>query len=221
MRKDQGKKVPKKIQRCWNDDACRPDLERYRLMAIEWGADDAKVIESNQVILEERVRGKCSIPKCVFYGTNLNCPPHSPPVRETKAVLREYKYGIFIKLIVPSDQIAGEKAFKEDSMNPARKKLFEIVSSVESQAFYDGYHLAMGFGGGPCKKAFCPNVECSALVPGKGCRYPLWARSSMESVGMNAFTMAARVGWDVYPIARTVSPDDVPHGTYLGLVLIY
>ena len=146
MRKDQGKKVPKKIQPCWTDDACRPDLEKYCHMAIELGADDAKVIESNQVILEERVRGKCSIPKCAFYGTNLNCPPHSPPVKEIKGILREYKYGIFIKLTVPSDLLAGERAFKEDTMNPARKKLHEIVSSIESQAFYDGYHLAMGLG---------------------------------------------------------------------------
>jgi hypothetical protein len=33
--------------------------------------------------------------------------------------------------------------------------------------------------------------------------------------------MAAKVGWDVYPIGGSISPSEVPHGTKLGLVLIY
>jgi len=43
----------------------------------------------------------------------------------------------------------------------------------------------------------------------------------MEAVGIDAFTMAAKVGWDIYPIGGSTLPDKVPHGTKLGLVLIY
>ena len=42
------------------------------------GSPDAEIIKSDKVIVEERVRGKCIIPKCAYYGTNLNCPPDSP-----------------------------------------------------------------------------------------------------------------------------------------------
>ncbi len=43
----------------------------------------------------------------------------------------------------------------------------------------------------------------------------------MEAVGMDAFMMATKVGWDVYPIGVSISPTEIPHGTMLGLVLIY
>jgi predicted metal-binding protein len=100
-------------------------------------------------------------------------------------------------------------------------KHLKIISKIEAEAFYDGYHLALGFGGGPCKPVLCRGIECSALVPGQPCRHPLRARASMEGVGMNAYTMAARVGWDVYPIGETTKASEVPHGVRLGLVLIY
>jgi|TARA_Y100000310_G_C20047061_1_gene518795 hypothetical protein len=43
----------------------------------------------------------------------------------------------------------------------------------------------------------------------------------MEGVGMDAFTMGAKMGWDIYPIGADISLSEVPHGTRLGLVLIY
>jgi predicted metal-binding protein len=103
---------------------------------------------------------------------------------------------------------------------PSQIKNHEIVSKLEAEAFYDGYHLALGFAGGSCKSAFCHDVECSALK-GEGCRHPLRARSAMEAVGLNAYVMAAKVGWDIYPVGRSSQTADVPHGIKLGLVLIY
>ena len=117
--------------------------------------------------------------------------------------------------------MAGLEARAKRSSIPGQIKNFEIISRIEAEAFFDGYHLALGFAGGPCKNAFCPNDECSALVPGQACRHPLRARTAMEGVGMNAFTMAAKVGWDIYPVGASILPSEVPHGTRLGLVLIY
>ena len=106
-------------------------------------------------------------------------------------------------------------------MAPTQVIKHEIVSKIEAEAFYDGYHLALGFACGPCKAAFCPEIECNALTTGQSCRHRLRARSSMEAVGMDAYTMAAKVGWDIYPIGASVQPSEVPHGTRLGLILIY
>ena len=213
-------KIPRKIDPWREDDTCRSDVERYRLLAIDLGASDAKVIQSNEVMVEHRVRGKCIVPKCPYYGLSGNCPPHSPSPEEIRVMLKEYRCGVFIRLIIPSDQIAGEKAFEENRMRPFRMKIQDMVSELESIAFYDGYPLAMGFAAGTCKRSLCPDLECSALIPGKGCRHPLRARPSMESVGMNVYTMAAKAGWDVYPIGKTLSPEDLPHGNYFGLVMI-
>lgn len=95
----------------------------------------------------------------------------------------------------------------------------EIVSKIESAAFYDGNHLATGFAGG-CKGLWCPDEDCSALQIGGTCRHPLRARAGMDAVGMDAYTMASQAGWEIYPAGEGAKPEDLPHGTRLGIVLI-
>jgi predicted metal-binding protein len=119
---------------------------------------------------------------------------------------------------IPSEDIAGPKSTGKVGL--WLRKLHEIVSKIEAEAFYDGYKLALGFSGGPCKLVFCPAAECSALVPWQPCRHPLKARSAVEAVGIDVMDLAAKVGLDVYPIGASVSPSDVPHGMRCGIVFI-
>jgi predicted metal-binding protein len=197
------------------------DLVKYRQRALELGATDAKIITSGEVLIDERVLAKCVYPKCGGYGTSANCPPHAMDTGLVRKVVNNFHYAIFTRIEVPSEEFAGDATKARRLPVRSQMKNYLIVSKIESEAFYDGYHLALGFAGGPCKTAFCPDEECSALLPGKACRHSLRARSAMEAVGMDAFTMAAKVGWDIYPIGESVSPVDIPHGTRLGLVLIY
>jgi len=203
------------------DEVLQKDLERYRGWAIAVGATDAKIITTDMVLIDERVRAKCIYPKCHSYGTNINCPPYAMDLDMVRKVVNKFRYAIFFMLKVPSEMIAGPEVRPKRLGRPTERKIYDIASEVETEAFYDGYHLALGFAGGPCKSAFCPDTDCSALVPGQSCRHALRARSAMEGVGMNAFTMAAMVGWDIYPIGESISPSEVPHGARLGLVLIY
>jgi predicted metal-binding protein len=203
------------------DKQLHQDLEKFRARAIELGATDARIITTDMVLIDERVRAKCLYPKCSFYGTNANCPPRSLDLDMTRKIVNNYQYAIFTRWVVPSEEVAGTEARDERLSIPSRRKNHEMISRVESEAFFSGYHLALGFADGPCKSIFCPDIECSAVVPGQACRHSLRARSAMEAVGMNAFTMAARAGWDIYPIGASISPSDVPHGNMLGLVLIY
>ena len=197
------------------------DLEKYRQRAIELGATDAKIITMDKVVIDERVLAKCTYPKCPGYGTNVNCPPYAMSLDQVRKVVNNFSYAIFIKLDVPSGDIAGPEARDKNLVNPYRKKLAEIVAKIEAEAFYDGYHLALGFGSGTCKALFCPDNECRALVMGQPCPYRLKARSPMEGVGMDVYTMAAKAGWDIYPIGDNTLPSEVPHGLRLGLVFIY
>jgi predicted metal-binding protein len=142
-------------------------------------------------------------------------------IDQARKVVGKFNYALFIKIEVPSEHTAGKNAIREDLSNPYRRKLSEIVSRIEAEAFYEGYHLALGFAGGSCKRLFCPDNDCAALIPGNGCPHLLKARSPMEAVGMDVYTMAARAGWDIYPIGMNTSPEAVPHGLRLGLVLIY
>ena len=202
------------------DEVLQQDLERYRQRAIELGATDAKIITTDVILIDERVRGKCICPECDYYGTNANCPPYVMDLDLVRKIVKNFRYAIFTRLEVPSEEIAGPEARAKRLPVRSQIKNHEIVSKIEGEAFYDGYHLAMAFADGPCKAAFCPKDECSALVPGQPCRHSLRARSAMEAVGMDAFTMAAKAGWDVYPIGVSLPPSEVPYGTKLGLVLI-
>ena len=105
-------------------------------------------------------------------------------------------------------------------MNQAKTILNTICSEIESRAFYEGYHLALALGQGPCKSYWCPDQSCSALEPGGTCRFSLKARTSVEAVGIDAFSMAAKRGWEIYPCGARVEPDKLPHVLLIGLILI-
>jgi predicted metal-binding protein len=210
----------RKIVEQVSNEVLQQDLGSYRLRAIEHGATDAKTITRDMVLIDERVLAKCTYPKCPGYGTNANCPPHAMNVDLARRVVNNFQYGIFIKLEVPSEETAGPEVRDRKLYVRSSRRMHEIVSKIEAEAFFDGYHLALAFAGGSCKSAFCNDVDCSALVPGQPCRQPLRARSSMEAVGMDAFTMAAKVGWEIYPIGASSLPSEVPYGMRLGLVLI-
>jgi predicted metal-binding protein len=208
-----------KISSMIPEERLQADLEKYRRQCLGLGAADAKIIPSDNVVIDERVRAKCVYPRCSRYGTNAHCPPHAMDLEQVRKTVIRYRYGIFFRVEVPSEEIAGKDATTRRVRS--MQQTYKIVSAVESAAFYDGYHLALGFACGPCQLVFCHDEECSALKPGQPCRHPLKARGSMEGAGMDVFTMAARVGWDVYPIGRSTTPADVPYGANYGLVLIH
>ncbi len=203
------------------DEVLQHDLEKYRQRAIELEATDAKIITTDMVMIDERVRAKCIYPKCGNYGTNASCPPHAMELDLVRKIVNNFQYAIFIMLKVTSEEVAGPEARKKRLSIPSLVKMYEIVSKIEAEAYYDGYYLALAFSSGACKSAFCHDIECSALVPGQSCRHSLRARGCMSGAGMDATIMATKVGWDIYPIGVSTDPSSVPHGIKVGIVFIY
>ncbi|MGI5940037.1 MAG: DUF2284 domain-containing protein [Thermoleophilia bacterium] len=194
------------------------DLESLRKEAVELGATDAKIISTGEIIVDERVRAKCINPKCMWYGTNANCPPHSPDLDFVRKTVGRFQFGIFIMTKYPREDFNGK--YDDAPANKDRLDSHRIVAKIEAGAFHRGYHMALGFADGPCKSRYCLDRECSVLT-GAGCRMGLRARGAMESWGMDAYLMATRAGWEVYPIGVNTRTDDVPYRVTLGLVLIY
>jgi len=62
-----------------------------------------------------------------------------------RKVVNNFNYAILIRLDVPSEEEAGPEAKDKKLFIRGITKLHEIVSKVEAEAFYDGYHLALGF----------------------------------------------------------------------------
>ncbi len=208
------------------------DVEFLRKSAIDHGADEAVIIPASDVIVDPRVRFKCMIPKCYMSGGCAHCPPHGLSVREVKDLVAEYELGVFFRVKVDSKIIAAAGIHEAIEQGLADKKgnlmnlggnyilVFTIIKVLEKYARQAGYG-AYGFGAGNCKDPFCfLQPVCQRLVSSKGCRNPDLSAFSMESCGMDAYTMAARVGWDHYPIGGTCEPDTVPRGSLMGIVLV-
>lgn len=210
----------------------KEDVEFLRKSAIDHGADEAVIIPASDVIVDPRVRFKCMIPKCYMSGGCAHCPPHGLSVREVRELVAAYDLGIFFRAKVDSKIIAAEgiheaieQGVADDGGNLMNLGghyilVFTIVKILEKyarQADYDAY----GFGAGNCKDPFCfLQPVCQRLMSSKGCRNPDLSAYSMESCGMDAYTMAARVGWDHYPIGGACEPDTVPRGSLMGIVLV-
>ncbi len=213
--------VPEKIRRIKleiSEEDLLKDSERYCIMAKELGADDARTITTADIPIDDRVVLKCRIPKCFGYGTSAHCPPYSLKPDETREVVNNYRRAVVIIHTVRPEVIVRDRATINERVE-AYKKIFHIVSAIESAAFYDGYYFSLGFAAGSCKSTFCYNVECTVLK-GEKCRLSLRARPSMEAVGIDCYRLATMLGWEIYPIGSDAKPHCIPHGVLMGLVLI-
>lgn len=201
------------------DATLQKDLQRYEHIAVELGATEAKIITTDMITIDERVRAKCIFPKCEWYGTNAHCPPHAISLDDARKLVNSFKYAVFFRIKASVETLTRHNTPEQQAKGLVlRKNRAEIVAKLEAEAFYDGYYLAVGFSGGGCKVMFCPNDDC-AVLKGSPCRAAFRARAAMEAVGMDVFKLATRVGWDIYPIGYKRA--EAPHLSLFGLVLIY
>ena len=211
----------------------RPEiLNTMQTTALACGADDAMIIPTSDVIVDPRVRFKCMIPRCYMSGSCAHCPPHGYSTKETRDLLAGFDWGIFFRVKVKSSFIAAKsihKSIESGIMDNSGNALnlgghyilvFTIVKVLEKMA-RDSKYTTHGFAAGNCKDPFCHfQPVCQDLMTKKGCRNPDLSSYSMESCGMDVYKMAARVGWDQYPIGGSCEPDSVPQGSLMGLVLV-
>ena len=201
-------------------DKLQRDLEELRQNAIALGASMAEVIPADWVRIDERVRLKCAIPLCPHYNRCFFCPPHTPSPEDMRKALSRYSRAILFALdVVPAEHFTGRSTERSAASAWARR-CFEIVGRIETLALGSGYYLAMGFGQASCRKALCGQEKC-LMLEGGACPYPLKARPSMEAVGIDVYGLVTQVGWDIYPIYRSVNPKEVPRALSVGIVFVH
>jgi predicted metal-binding protein len=201
-------------------DQLQKDMEHFRQKAMELGASMARAIPAEWVQIDERVRLKCSVSLCPNYDKSIHCPPHTPSTEFMRKALSRYSHAILFALdIIPVENFSVRSIQRHGAADWTRKT-FEIVGTLETLAFGSGYYLAMGFSQGSCRKALCGQEKCLVLEGGS-CPYPLKSRPSMEAVGMDVYGLVTRVGWEIYPIYRSVNPEVVPRALSVGIVFVY
>lgn len=210
----------KKITLDISETTLKKDLEKYREKTIELGANNARIITTEEIPVDDRVTLKCQVPRCFGYGVCAHCPPNALKPAELRSHLEKYKWAIFFTIDFPSEVIVRDKATIKERI-AAYQKVYKVVNEIESVAFYDGYYLSFGFAAGSCRHVYCNLEENCLAMEGKRCRFSLRARPSMEAVGIDVYKMVAQSGWDIYPIGSNAEAKDIPKGTLAGLIIVY
>ena len=119
----------------------REDKMEYLLQrALELGADKAKIIDTETVVVEEWVRWKCAY-GCPLYDKDTFHPPFAPDAESTKKVLGEYTKAILLN--GPNGQTLSEAAVK-----------------LEGEAYHRGYYKAFAL------TALVPSGLAACAPPG-------------------------------------------------------
>lgn len=189
------------------------------------GADRAAPLPAASVVVDERVRLKCRVPRCSSYGRNLMCPPHVPGPDETRAALARYGDVLLVQQDIgvtqaEIDEALGGKTYAEhrardggggepgDASVPAAGAAAptdcdnDIVAAqnafakLMSSLETEAFKLGYRFAA-----AFaggdCVLCEVCAAVDDGVCRHPFEARPSMEAVGIDVVATARAAGLDI------------------------
>jgi predicted metal-binding protein len=205
-----------------DDEKLRSDLERYRQLALDTGASGAAILSAREVVVDERVRLKCLVPRCLRAGETPNCPPNVPDLDLVRRALERFSWAVLFKCDVgPLEDYAprsGQTREEKRRVLSFHRPSSEVVYALERQAYKDGYHLAMGLGGGSCKDYLCQGMLCQFLDSGR-CRYPHRSRPSMEAMGIDVLSVINKVGWQTYALLDDL--DSIPCGVTVGIVFIH
>jgi len=198
------------------------DLKSFREKALELGAAAAEIIPASQIVVDERVRLKCVVPRCLRAGETPNCPPYTPELDVIREAFHKFTWAILLNTHVePLEAYApgsGQNKAEQRQTLLFHQKTSEIVYEIERLAYKNGYYLAMGFSGGSCKDYLCHGLICQFMESGR-CRFPHRARPAMEAMGINVFDLIRKVGWEAYPLLDELNL--VPCAISVGLVLVY
>ena len=205
-----------------SDEQLSADLERYRQLALETGASDAAILRASEVVVDERVRLRCLVPRCLRAGETPNCPPNAPDLDLVRRALSRFSWAILFKCDVgPLEDYApsgGKTQEEKRRVLSYHRPGSEVVYALERQAYKDGYHLAMGFGGGSCKDYLCQGMICQFLDSGR-CRFPHRSRPAMEAMGIDVLSLIRKVGWSAYALLDDLS--DIPCGITVGILFVH
>ncbi len=168
------------------------------------------------------MRLKCLVPRCLRAGETPNCPPNAPDLDLVRRALSRFSWAILFKCDVEplEDYAPGRGKTREEKRRVLsfHRQGSEVVCALERQAYKDGYHLAMGFGGGSCKDYLCQGMICQFLDSGR-CRFPHRSRPAMEAMGIDVLSLIGKAGWHTYALLDDLG--DIPCGITVGIVFVH
>ena len=173
------------------------DLAYLQGKALSKGACDCAVIKKTDIVsnpdILRRVESDNRLPSVHW--------PLDYPRDDLNEAIEAYEWAVFFQIAIdPSMPDPGGGPIEPTAHRQKFIKTYEIVTVIESSAFYMGYHLAIGLASGNCRAVFCPEQKrCPATLKGRTCIRPNMGRPAMEAAGIDARAMAAALNWETPP----------------------
>lgn len=178
--------------------------------AKSFGAADAILIHSSDIVIEERIRLKCKT-GCPSYGQRFSCPPYAPTISDFKKIIQEYQDALLIRFrshvhtepeIIHSllknraDSTVSRDTKKRigqfnDEINEESRKFHNIMLEMEGIAFMAGNPFAQAFTVDSCDRCKSCNIK------GGICVHPTELRYSIEAAGINIIKTAKNAGMEI------------------------
>jgi predicted metal-binding protein len=80
-------------------------------------------------------------------------------------------------------------------------EILKLISTLEREAFLEGYYKAFGFSAGPCSLCDQCNVK-------KTCCHTEQARPSMEACGIDVYRTARTAGYPIEVVRNRSCPEN-------------
>jgi predicted metal-binding protein len=97
-------------------------LDEIAARALKMGAEKARVIDADSIVVEKWVKWKCMY-GCPMYGKNGHHPPKTPDIDEVREVIGEYAKAIMLQ-------------GRDGTL------LTEIACRLEGEAYHSGFYKA-------------------------------------------------------------------------------
>jgi len=178
-------------------------------LARKIGASEAKILSSNDVVVENRVVLKCQT-GCHMYGHKLVCPPYTPTPDEFRKILNEYRSVLVIKFPTeaeacedvgrsllrnlygpetPSDVKDQTRRFW-DAWSEDKRRSLQKMLELEKAAFNGGFTLALALTPGSCTLCETCNIDGT-------CIHPTMARYPEHALGVNVSKTLKNAGMTI------------------------
>jgi len=147
----------------------------------EHGFSDYKWIRPSAVPVAQWVRVKC-MHGCPEYGRNVSCPPNAPSVSECSKFLSEYEKAVLIHLFCDStlDDMQAWVIKKQKELLEAEKAIFVEGMGKAFLLSFDNCNL--------CGTCVGDVAKCS---------FPYMRRPAMEAFGIEVFSLAKMLGYEI------------------------
>ncbi|MBI4286053.1 MAG: hypothetical protein HY670_09200 [Chloroflexi bacterium] len=134
--------VIKEVRLMTEDEKLMADLSKYRQMALDMGAADARVFPTSNLVQGIRTRlAGCFFPRCPCLGLSMWCPPNwETPFELSQTIRDSYKYAIVFRGEIPPEIWTGPAAGSSRSgFLAAQVKVYGESWGEEAEEYWRKY----------------------------------------------------------------------------------